>query len=156
MVIIILYNLMFIGAIVALDNKNGIGYDNKLPWKLKGDLKRFKEITVGNGNNCIVMGKNTFNSVKFLKNRDNLVLSTSLLIDKKQDNNLIKSFSNINELMNFLKNKDYKEVWVIGGGIIYKKFIELNLINLMVITEIKDNYQCDVFFPYLKKYIKLY
>lgn len=147
MVIIILYNLMFIGAIVALDNKNGIGYDNKLPWKLKGDLKRFKEITVGNGNNCIVMGKNTFNSVKFLKNRDNLVLSTSLLIDKKQDNNLIKSFSNINELMNFLKNKDYKEVWVIGGGIIYKKFIELNLINLMVITEIKDNYQCDVFFP---------
>ena len=42
--------------------------------------------------------------------------------------------------MNFLKNKDYKEVWVIGGGIIYKKFIELNLINLMVITEIKDNY----------------
>ena len=102
------------------------------------------------------MGKNTFNSVKFLKNRDNLVLSTSLLINKKQDNNLIKSFSNINELMNFLKNKDYKEVWVIGGGIIYKKFIELNLINLMVITEIKDNYQCDVFFPYLKKYIKLY
>ena len=26
---------MFIGAIVALDNKNGIGYDNKLAWKLK-------------------------------------------------------------------------------------------------------------------------
>ena len=51
---------MFIGAIVALDNKNGIGYDNKLPWKLKGDLKRFKEITVGNRNNCIIMGKNTF------------------------------------------------------------------------------------------------
>ena len=138
---------MFIGAIVALDNKNGIGYDNKLPWKLKGDLKRFKKITVGNGNNCIIMGKNTFNSVKFLKNRDNLVLSTSLNIDKKQDNNLIKSFIDINELMNFIKNKDYKEVWVIGGGIIYKKFIESNLINLMVMTVINDVYKCDIFFP---------
>lgn len=147
MVIVILYNLMFIGAIVALDNKNGIGYDNKLPWKLKGDLKRFKEITVGGGNNCIIMGKNTFNSVKFLKNRDNLILSSSLFIDKKQDNNLIKSFDNINVLMNFLKNKDYTEIWIIGGGMIYKKFIELNLINFMVITVIKDNYQCDVFFP---------
>jgi|SaaInlStandDraft_5_1057022.scaffolds.fasta_scaffold110348_2 dihydrofolate reductase len=147
MVIIKLYNLMFIGAIVALDNKNGIGNDNKLPWKLKGDLKRFKEITVGNGNNCIVMSKNTFNSIKFLKNRDNLVLSTSLIIDKKQDNNLIKSFDNINELMIFLKNKNYKKIWIIGGGIIYKQFIELNLINSMIITVINDVYQCDVFFP---------
>lgn len=138
---------MFIGAIVALDNKNGIGNDNKLPWKLKGDLKRFKEITVGNGNNCIVMSKNTFNSIKFLKNRDNLVLSTSLIIDKKQDNNLIKSFDNINELMIFLKNKNYKKIWIIGGGIIYKQFIELNLINSMIITVINDVYQCDVFFP---------
>lgn len=138
---------MFIGAIVALDNKNGIGYDNKIPWKLKGDLTRFKEITVGDGNNCVIMGKKTFNSVKFLKKRDNLVLSTSLIIDTQKDNNLIKSFININELMNFLKNKDYKEVWIIGGGIIYKKFIELNLINLMVITVINDVYQCDVFFP---------
>ena len=47
--------------IVALDNKNGIGKNNKLAWNHSCDLKYFSKLTKGNGNNCIIMGRNTFN-----------------------------------------------------------------------------------------------
>ena len=42
--------------IVAFCKNRGIGYKNNLPWKLKSDLIRFKSLTIGNGNNAIVMG----------------------------------------------------------------------------------------------------
>ena len=35
-----------IGLIVAMDAKGGIGYKGDLPWRLKGDLQRFKELTI--------------------------------------------------------------------------------------------------------------
>ena len=43
--------------IVALDNKNGIGKNNKLAWNHSCDLKYFSKLTKGNGNNCIIMGR---------------------------------------------------------------------------------------------------
>jgi dihydrofolate reductase len=51
-------------AIVACDSNYGIGMYNNLPnWKLKDDLKKFKQLTIGNGNNAIIMGKNTWLSI---------------------------------------------------------------------------------------------
>ena len=65
--------------IVAMDKKNGIGLNNALPWKFKKDMHFFREMTKGDGNNAIVMGKNTYLSINNkLPDRDNLVLSTSL------------------------------------------------------------------------------
>lgn len=49
------YNL-----IVALDNKNGIGKDNKIPWYIKEDLKFFKQKTL---NNIVLMGRETYDSL---------------------------------------------------------------------------------------------
>lgn len=138
---------MFIGAIVAMDNNNGIGYNNGLPWKLKGDLKRFKTITIGSGNNCVVMGKNTYSGIKFLPNRDNFILSSTLSIYNTINNNLIKSFASVSELMNFIKIGDYDEVWIIGGSMIYDIFLKQQLIDKLFITVINDVYRCDTFFP---------
>ena len=45
--------------IVAYCRNRGIGFQNKLPWKLSQDMNRFKNLTIGNGNNAVVMGKNT-------------------------------------------------------------------------------------------------
>ena len=58
--------------IVACDVRYGIGIENRLPdWTIEGDLKRFKELTTGEGNNVVIMGKNTFLSLPNgpLKNR---------------------------------------------------------------------------------------
>ena len=49
--------------IVAVCKNNGIGYKQDLPWKIKEDLRYFSKTTKGNGNNAIVMGKNTWLSI---------------------------------------------------------------------------------------------
>ena len=65
--------------IVAVDKNLGIGLKNSLPWKFKSDMHFFREMTIGDKNNAVVMGKNTYLSIgKNLSNRENIVLSTSL------------------------------------------------------------------------------
>jgi dihydrofolate reductase len=138
---------MLINGIVAMDKNRGIGFNNHLPWTLKKDLDRFQKITIGSGNNAIIIGKNTWNSIKFLKKRDHLILSTTLTLDYEQNGQQIKSFSDIRELIQFAENKKYDQVWVIGGTQIYKKCLDLNLITNMYITMINEIYECDTFFP---------
>jgi len=138
--------------IVAICNKHGIGMNNKLPWHISSDLKRFSKLTKGNGNNAIVMGKNTWNSLpkKPLPKRDNLILSTTLQINETdKNNNKIKTFSNLNDLYSFCNNNKYDTVWFIGGEQIYKTVINMDIINNIFITEIDKDFTCDTFFPKL-------
>ena len=150
---------MNINIIVAYCKNNGIGFENKMPWHIKSDLKKFQKLTIGKGNNAIIMGKNTYNSIlninkNSLKNRDNLILSTSLNVNTKNiTNNVIKSFNNIQNLENFIKTKNYEEVWIIGGTQIYDLFLnnypDNGLLNpdKIFITYIDENFECDTFFP---------
>lgn len=143
-----------INLIVAMCKNNGIGYKNDLPWKISSDLKKFKKLTQGKGNNAIIMGKNTYESIKKpLPNRDNLILSTQLEIDIiHNENKITKSFSNLNLLNDFIKLKNYDTIWVIGGSQIYELFLnnyinnELKVNNIYV-TYINKEYTCDTFFP---------
>ena len=138
---------MLINGIVAMDNNKGIGKNNKLPWNLKSDLIRFQKITTGNRNNALIIGKNTWNSINFLKHRDHLILSTTLTLHYKQGENIVKSFKTIYDILDFIKGKNYDNVWVIGGTQIYNKCLQMNLINELYITLINDTYDCDTFFP---------
>ncbi|MDN5423758.1 MAG: dihydrofolate reductase, partial [Chryseobacterium sp.] len=59
--------------VVAMGEKNEIGFDNKLLWHLPTDLKHFKDLTSGHP---IIMGRNTYESIgKALPNRTNIVIS---------------------------------------------------------------------------------
>jgi dihydrofolate reductase len=138
---------MLINGIVAMDKNKGIGINNKLPWALPADLLRFQKLTTGSRNNAVIVGKNTWNSIRFLKGRDHLILSTSLSMEYVQDERLVKTFSDINILLNFIKGRNYDQVWVIGGHEIYKKFLEMNLLNELHITLIDETFKCDTFFP---------
>ena len=130
---------MLINGIVAMDKNKGIGKNNNLPWTLNKDLKHFQNITTGNGNNAIIIGRNTWNSIKFLKGRDHLILSKTLKLNYSQDGKIIKSFSDITELLKFLDDTKYDKIWVIGGSQIYKKFLELSLINELYIKSVELN-----------------
>lgn len=142
-----------INLIVALCKNNGIGYENTLPWKISSDLKKFKKLTQGKGNNCIIMGKNTYESIKkSLPNRDNLILSTQVEIDKiHNENKITKSFNNLNSLHDFIKLKKYDEIWIIGGSQIYNLFLnntnEMLKVNKIYVSYIDKEYICDTFFP---------
>ena len=77
------YNLFFkqnklimkpFSIIIALNEKNGIGLNNEIPWKCPEDLRFFRQMTE---NNVVVMGRKTWESLPHrpLKNRINIVLS---------------------------------------------------------------------------------
>ena len=127
--------------IVAHCNNYGIGKDNNLPWHFKTDLRYFSKKTKGDGNNAIIMGKNTWLSLprRPLPNRDNFVLSKTL-----NTNNCFKS---INEAKEYFNNNNYDEVWIIGGSSIYEQFINDQDVKKIYVSEIKKEYECDTFFP---------
>lgn len=146
---------MNINIIVAMCKNNGIGYKNTLPWKISSDLKKFKILTTGKNNNAIIMGKNTWLSINenILDKRDNLILSKSLKVEKNNNNNIAKSFSSIDELEKYIFQRNYDEIWVIGGSQIYDLFLNKqnnssNLkINKIYVTYIDKEVECDTFFP---------
>lgn len=154
---------MIVNIIVAYCNNNGIGKDNSLVWNIKSDMIKFKKLTIGNGNNAIIMGKNTFislNNELGLDNRTNLILSKSLSIDKYNGTSRIKSFETIQSLEEFVKMQNYDIIWVIGGEQIYKLFLdnykkeESSIFNIskIYITYINKDYECSSFFPDLTQY----
>jgi dihydrofolate reductase len=60
-------------AVVAMAENGVIGRDNRLPWRLSGDLRRFKSITVGKP---LLMGRRTFESLgRPLPDRRNIVIT---------------------------------------------------------------------------------
>lgn len=134
--------------IVATCNNNGIGINNKLPWStIKEDMRMFSKLTIGNGNNAVIMGRKTYESIgKPLKNRMNIVLSNTLSIN----NNNVITFNNISNIINFCIKKDFEDVWIIGGEKIYSLFINLQIVKEIYQTKIYENYQCDSFFPEIK------
>lgn len=136
--------------IVAYDLDNGIGKNNKLPWHFSEDLKRFSKLTCGQGNNAIIMGKNTWESIpkKPLPKRDNLILSTTLNIEEGSPHNTyVKTFSNIDDINKFCEEQKYDTVWIIGGSKIYEQYLEYNKLNWIYVTQINKKYDCDVYFP---------
>ena len=63
---------MIISIIAAMDEKWGIGIDNKMPWHLSADLQNFKKITMGEP---ILMGRKTFESIgRPLPGRRNIII----------------------------------------------------------------------------------
>tara|TARA_R110002072_G_scaffold22_6_gene137 strand:- start:2224 stop:2793 length:570 start_codon:yes stop_codon:yes gene_type:complete len=150
---------MNINIIVAYCKNRGIGLNNNMPWKIKSDLKKFYKLTKGNGNNAVIMGKNTWNSLKCnpLKLRDNLIISSSLNFEKIHLNNeTVKTFNSIENILLYCDNKKYDNIWIIGGEKIYSTFLTYNsnIINKIYVTELDNNYNCDTFFPEINNNFK--
>ena len=59
--------------IVAIAENGVIGQGNAIPWRLKSDMQRFKQLTIGKP---VVMGRKTFQSLrKPLTGRTNIVVT---------------------------------------------------------------------------------
>lgn len=125
-----------IKLIIAIDKNGGMGINNKLPWKLKDDLKHFKQET----SNCpIIMGRKTYESLPgILPDREHIVLSNTL----KEGNTNVSVFSDIKNLIDYL-NDNYKNAYVIGGANIVKQFIKYNLLDELIITKVNTIAETD-------------
>lgn len=132
---------MKISIIVAVAENNVIGANNKLLWHIPDDLKRFKKLTTGHH---ILMGQKTFESIgKILPNRTNVILSFEK--NYQADGGFI--FNNIKEALEFVKARGEEELFVIGGGMIYKEI--LPIANKIYLTKVHKKYEGDTFFPVL-------
>lgn len=127
-----------ITIVVAMGLNNEIGADNQLLWHLPKDLKHFKEITSGHP---IVMGRKTYESIgKPLPNRTNIVVSRKK--DWFEEGVLI--VGSIKEALKFAKKID-ENIFVIGGGDIYKQTIDLA--DKLEVTQVNAKLKADIFFP---------
>lgn len=129
---------MKISLIVAMSQNRVIGHDNKMPWHLSADLKRFRAITM---NSPILMGRKTFESIgKPLDGRTNLILSKN--INYQPQGCLV--FQSLESALDEAK-KYGEEVFIIGGATLYE--IALPLANRLYLTDIQAEFEGDTFFP---------
>lgn len=130
---------MIISFVVAASENNVIGKNNQLPWHLPNDLKFFKNTTWGMP---VIMGRKTFESFgKMLTGRTNIVITSHK--DWKADG--VIAVSNLEEAVRAGAETDAKEVFIIGGGEIFKQAI--SLANKIYITRVHTVVEGDAFFP---------
>ena len=127
-----------ISIIVAVSDDWGIGKDNDLLWHLPEDLKRFRKLTTGN---AIIMGKKTWESLprRPLPDRRNIVLTD---ISGEIIEGSITAYS-IEDALN--KCDRDKEIFIIGGGSIYRQFVPLA--DRLYITHVHRKAEADIYFP---------
>ena len=97
------------------------------------------------------MGKNTWLSIpecrRPLKNRTNIVISSSSSSSSLIGNPHV--FSSINDAVSFCECKTlkYDELWVIGGSRMYDEFLNTyySKLNRVYITYVCGDYECDTF-----------
>ena len=128
-------------ALVAAIARGGvIGRDGGLPWRLPGDLARFRELTMGH---AVVMGRRTWESLperfRPLPGRRNVVVTrnpswTAEGVDRA---------GSLGAALGLLTGDEH--VFVIGGGSIFAE--ALPLADELVLTEIDLDVDGDTFFP---------
>ncbi len=123
--------------IAAASENNALGKDNDLVWHLPHDFKRFKSLTTGH---FIIMGRKTFESFqKPLPNRTHLVITRN----KKYKKEGIIVVSSLEKALE--KSKNEKQVYIIGGGEIYKQSIDIA--DKIELTRVHTQVEADTFFP---------
>ncbi|WP_243018075.1 MULTISPECIES: dihydrofolate reductase [Candidatus Cardinium] len=134
---------MVISLIAAMALNGVIGKDNKLPWHIPADLQEFKKNTLGHH---LVMGSQTFRSIgRLLPNRTSIVVST------KMDQSVVgyHVVRSIAEAISLAKTQGESELFVIGGGSIYRQ--TLPLAHRIYLTKIHAILAGDTYFPMLGK-----
>lgn len=126
-----------ISLIVAHDEKQVIGYQNELPWYLPGDLKYFKEMTMGKP---MIMGRKTYESIgRPLPGRRNIVIT-------RNENYAAEGIDVVGSLEEALALvKGVEEVMIIGGAQIFEQ--AMSIADRLYITLINHAFKGDTYFP---------
>lgn len=128
-------------AIVAMGDNFEIGYNGDLIWRIKEDLKRFKQLTTGHP---IIMGRKTRDSLpKALPGRTNIVITRNP--GYSAADTLVAH--SLEEALDMARRADGSDkIFIIGGGQIYEEaFPLLDSIEVTHIYDIRKN--ADTFFP---------
>jgi dihydrofolate reductase len=124
--------------IAAVAANGAIGRDNKLPWRLPADLKRFKALTLGHP---MIMGRKTWESLPGrLPGRPHIVVT------RNPDYRAEGAAAVVGSLQAAIAAAgDVDEVFVIGGAELYRQALEIA--DRLQLTEIFADFEGDAHFP---------
>lgn len=129
-----------IALIVAYAKNQVIGNKGIIPWKIKGEQKRFKELTTGN---VVIMGRRSYEEIgRPLPNRTTIVVSNTKNFDAE---NCITAKS----LQEAIAMAGDRNIYISGGAKLYEE--ALPLVETMYVTEIDCDFEGDTFFPQFDK-----
>ena len=136
---------MKMAMIVAMDEEGCIGKQGDLPWRLKSDMIRFKNLTESDGYNAVIMGRKTWDSLpdsfQPLPERVNIVMSRD--IGWSHDEAEVALYHGRAIEIAYAEACD--ECWVIGGAQIYEMFIDR--VDEIHVTTVHTSGSGDVKFP---------
>jgi len=135
---------MSVKLIVARGANGAIGKDNDLIWKLPRDMRFFTETTTGG---IVIMGRKNWDSIPLkyrpLTNRVNVVVTRNE--DFESDDCVV--CPSIEDAIGYFSHDTEKDIFIIGGGQIYKYCLDNDLVDEMYITEVRQEFDADVYFP---------
>ncbi len=130
---------MIVSLIAAVDEGWGIGLENRIPWRLSSDVKRFKALTMGH---ALIMGRKTYQSIgRPLPGRLNIILTHQANFQAPG----CQVAGSLQEALHLAHIHGSGEVFIIGGSLIYQQ--ALPLADRIYLTQVHARVEADVFFP---------
>jgi len=129
---------MLISLIAAMASNRVIGNKGDIPWKIPGEQKLFKKITLGH---TVVMGRKTYESLgRPLPGRTNIVIT-------RQKDYQAPGCKVVNNLAAALAacSPDEQEAFICGGGQLYHESI--GMADKIYLTVIPREISGDTYFP---------
>lgn len=127
-----------IALIAAYARNRVIGKDGRIPWKIKGEQLRFRELTMGN---AVILGRRSYEEIgKPLQGRYTIIVSTKK--ELKGEN-----YCTAHSLLEAITIAEEKgmDSFISGGAALYQEAIEI--VEKMYLTELDVVIEGDTYFP---------
>lgn len=149
---------MKVSIIAAMDQKMGIGKENRIPWHIKDDLIHLKTLTLGQ---VVILGRKSYESMVGYYNKSGNPMPGKLYIVITRDKNYKPERENsmiaysLDEAVSFARGRLAKleEVFVIGGAQIFEQTI--GIADKLYLTIVEGDFKADTFFPDYKEFKKI-
>ena len=130
---------VLISILAALDESGLIGAGDRLPWRLRGDMRRFRRLTMGKP---LLMGRRTHESIgRPLDGRTNIVLSRRVGYEAPG----CRTVACFEDALALARAGNAQELMVIGGAEIYA--LALPAADRLYLTRVQGRFEGDVYFP---------
>jgi dihydrofolate reductase len=142
---------VIVSVLAAMAPDRGIGIENRLPWRLSADLKRFRELTLGHH---LIVGRKTFESIgRALPGRRIIIVTRNANYRCPDETahetahetgscTVVHSFEGALELAGA---RGETEVFICGGAQIYA--LALDLADRLYLTFVEAQIEADTYFP---------
>lgn len=137
-----------ISMVVAVDENNIIGSEQKVPWRIRSDLKNLVRLTK---NQVVILGRKTYDSMSEYYDRSGNTMPGGLYVILTRDKHYIPSrkFSvvvySVDEAVSIAESFEELNTLVIGGAEIYRQMLPYS--DKIYLTKVHTNASGDIKFP---------